>query len=124
MPSLLTLGEIGEVRGFLASSEKLCGVGDNPCVAVETGSRYYTLIRFGEVWLIGRCRWVQPVAELEAGIPQSSGRQQGLHAANVRDHRIELITQHLTVSVRLPQCPRHPHRRVAPDGGAFWSGEI
>src|SRR6186997_3285342 len=69
-------GKISEVLGFLASSEKFCSIGKNPRVPIEAGGSNYTLIRLGESWLIRRRRWVQPIAELKAGVPQTSGRQQ------------------------------------------------
>ena len=52
------------------------------------------------------------------------GDSSRLHAPHVRDHRVVLPLEHLAVAVRLPQRPRHPHRRVAPDRGGVRRGEV
>ena len=110
------LGEISEVHVFLASSaearprrqrSRACGRGrPSPPRRCPPWPR-----------LVGRRRRVQPVAELEAGVPQSGRRQQGLHPADVRGHRIVLLAPAPTgrrTPATMPTAPTPPRRSRSP----------
>ncbi len=104
-------------------AEQLGGLRDGPCAAVEAGRGHHAVVGLGADRVVRRCLRVEPVAELEALVPQAGRRQQRLDAPHVRDHRVVLRLEHGPVAVGLPQRPRNPHRRVAPDRGGLDAGK-
>ena len=58
---------------------------------------------------------VEPVAELEALVPQAGLRQSRIHRLQVHYHRRIVLREAIAVAVRRPERLGHPDGRVAPD---------
>ena len=59
--------------GVFMTAKKTCGISQDSRVAVEAGRRYHAVIGLAQARLVGRCRRIKPVAELESLVPQSCG---------------------------------------------------
>src|SRR2546429_5459253 len=70
--------------------------------------------------LVWRGARIEPIAELEALVPQSLFASHASHAVDPRTHALELHSQHTRVTVALVEHPGHDHRSVAP--GGRWDG--
>src|SRR5437588_8307920 len=75
-------------------------------------------VRVGEPCprLVRGCARVEPVAELEAPIPQSPFAREGGDEVNPRTHALELGGQDARLAVALVEYPRDDHRGITPGG--------
>ncbi len=108
-------GQAVEMILFVAS-EQASGFGDQAGRTVEAGGGHHAVVGLCRDRIVRRRRGIQPVSELESGVPESGRGQQAFHPTYVGSHRVELIGQDAEIPVRLPQRPRHPDRGIAPDG--------
>ena len=63
---------------------------------------------------LGRSRRIEPIAKLQARVPQARIREALLHGAQMHPHGGVLRGKRVLVAVDLPERPGHPAARVAP----------
>ena len=98
---------VGFTEGLCGSSGEACGVG-------VIRRRDEVLVGTGVLRTFRRSCGIEPIAELEPGVPQVVLTRVTGHLLDVPAHRRILVAQQLQVAELLPQGPGHQDRGIAP----------